>query len=71
MDIMESKQDEMIKDAVDNLAVRLPISQAAKLHSISRQRASQILKQNGIMIDRSDGTLTIPISRLKTITKLR
>lgn len=68
---MQIDKDEMIKDAVDNLSVKLPVSQAARLHGVSRQRASQVLKENGIKVDRRKGTLTVPLSQLRTITKMR
>ncbi len=68
---MTSKQDEMIKDAVDNIAVKLPVSQIATLHNVSRQYLSQVLKENGIKVDRKNGTLTVPLSRLKTVISVR
>lgn len=71
MALMANKQDEILNDSIQNLGAGLPVAQAAKLHGVSRQRASQVLKENGIKIDRSNGTLTVPISRLNTITKLR
>jgi hypothetical protein len=64
-EIMLNKKQQILADAVGNIAAGLPVSQAARLHGVSRQYVSMLAFRHGVKIN-GKGMVTVPQQLLKT-----
>ncbi len=67
---MTNKHKYILRDAVENVLLSLPLSHIAQINCCSRQYVHKLCSSYGMKVDRNNGTLTMSISTLKQLKKV-